>query len=221
MFNRGIVGGGVNRVEAVFTNDPRIDTDDKASYTFLNVDIGDAHPKRMVAVAGEIKISNLAVPDSVSVTVNGVAATVVYQGGPFIGSFVAYRKVPNGTTANVIVTRGSPDNPSQCGIATFAFNTTEVSADDTVTDTATSGSLSGALTVKKGGAVIYAYNQNGTGGSSANWTGAETVNNAANANSESIRRTFGQVDIEEDSTSNLTFATNGNFASMAAAFFIF
>ena len=218
MFNKGIFGGAPG-VEAVHT-DGGIKTNDSNSYTFSSKSIGDAGAHRMVVVAGEIRISNLASPSKPSVTIDGGAATVVYQTTPFIGSFVAYRKVSSGATANIVVTRGSSDNPTQCGIAVFALNTTTSTTFDTAKASANSGNFSGSLTVEKGGVIIYAYNQYGTGGSSAAWSGAESANNAVNATAESTRRTFGQVDIEEDSTSTLSF-TAGNGATFAAASFVY
>ncbi len=91
----------------------------QTTYTFSDMDIGAASPKRMVAAC----ITHEDTDDTISsVTIGGVAATVYearFSNSGWTSAAIAVAFVTSGATADVVVTlTGTQDG---CGCATYAF----------------------------------------------------------------------------------------------------
>ena len=180
------------------------DTTDATSYTFTDEPIGAAHAHRMVVVTISQGDANAGSGWTNSVTIGGVAATVVQlasitrqAGRPFI----AYLKVPTGTTATIVITRASGTvTPNNCVIGVYRFNTLETTTVDEVT--AESGSNTATASdvecVVDGIAFYCGCAQTGT--ASATWNGTDSIVQNRTAEFDGDSHGHGYVLTTEDST---------------------
>lgn len=138
-------------------------TADSASYTFSSVDIDAAAANRQVVVCYFIGRSGVGAFSLSSLTVGGVSATELVG---LMGAGNAYRvgiaiaEVPEGTTADVVVTPSISGN--RAAVAVYPIYGASTTALDTGTDTG-ADPLSDTLTTAKNGMVI-ACNVGGGGG---------------------------------------------------------
>ena len=98
----------------------------RANGTYTGVSIGTANTNRMVVLQGATNAaaSNYTAPTSI--TINGTAMTRVSN----LSSFIAWAKVPTGTTATIVISGGTT---SATGYATriITFNTINTTASQT------------------------------------------------------------------------------------------
>ena len=111
--------------------------------TYAGVSIGTANASRMVVLQGGTNGAASSYTAPTSITINGTAMTRVSS----LSSFIAWAKVPTGTTATIVISGGTT---SATGYATriFTFNTINTTATQTavnsiaITTATTSGSRS-------------------------------------------------------------------------------
>ena len=91
--------------------------------TYSGVSIGTANTNRMVVIQGALAINNtLAAPTSI--TLDGTAMTLLRGGG---NVFMAYLKVPTGTTTDIVISGGGGTFTQQI----ITFNTLNTAANQT------------------------------------------------------------------------------------------
>ncbi len=99
---------------------------DRANGTYTGVSIGTANASRMVVLQGATNGASSSFTAPTSITINGTAMTRVSS----LSSFIAWAKVPTGTTATIVISGGTT---TANGYATriITFNTTNTTASQT------------------------------------------------------------------------------------------
>ena len=100
--------------------------------TYTGVSIGTANASRMVVLQGSTNGAASTYTAPTSITINGTAMTKV----SYLSSFIAWAKVPTGTTADIVITGG---NVSAAGYATriITLNTINTTATQTAVSAVT------------------------------------------------------------------------------------
>lgn len=151
------------------------------SYDFLGVDIGTAHPKRIVIV-GSINPSGL----TSNPTVNGVAITNRESDGSADGFNIGSIAVPTGTTADISVPIAL-GTALRCVVAVwiaYPASATPIGNDDG-TATGTTNATADNVSIVPGGFLVAWGGQQSTVGSfTGSWSGADTPSEEVDATIE-------------------------------------
>jgi len=207
MFNRHTLGAAITDINFESSFGSSADT---SPYTFSSQAIGEPHGDRMVVVVGEMVYSGAFTATKPTVTIGGVAATVVGAEALIRCSFVAYRKVSSGTTANIVVTDSTGNTPQQCYGAVYSLKTKEAGRHDLGTDISSGFTaktpFSAAVDVEPNGAVVYAFLCQNIPSASATFGGPDSPVTDINLGTESHKRVFGHVENTETATRTLTIS---------------
>jgi hypothetical protein len=134
--------------------DSLLDTNTLTTYTESGRAIGTAHSTRQVVACFSSQINSGNDPTVVSVTIGGVAATLVVASatlGSTPGNWMYKAAVPTGTTADVVIVFGQAQ--VRCFISLFAMYNADTTAHDTGT-AANADPLTDTLNIPAGGVAV-------------------------------------------------------------------
>ena len=161
-------GGGGGVFSCTFTESD-VDTSNTDVYTFSGKDFGDAATDRYIVVTTGAPASAQTLS---SVTIGGVAATIVVQDDDDASAGIAIAAVPTGTTGDIVVTWSG--SMFSCGIGVYRLTGLQsATASATASDvTITSDAVEASLEIPAGGCGIgYVYwLSSGTATRTASWT---------------------------------------------------
>jgi len=188
-------------------------TGSASTYTFTTVDIGDAHPDRMVALT--IQLNNNAAAAVNSVTIGGTSCTFTSTAYPFnVISIIAWCKKPTGTTATIVVTLGN--TALGCRVGKYRFNTTAT----TNLDAGTSLTLTPIADIQcvNGGVVLHSITSE-AGATTATWNGVDSTVEAYDLAFDGRQASSYYVLTTEDSTvRDMTTTASANLAIVTVSF---
>ena len=187
-----------------------------SAYTFSSQSIGDADDSRIVVVAVTVAW-NGSVSTVTGVTVGGASAA--QQAAATEGGAENFRAevwsvaVASGTSADVVVSlSASTGNNRGCGISVYRMiGDVEVGAEDTGTNTRTTGTLSTTVDAKEDGFIVGAAVQ--FYADACSWTGLTEAADAVTAN---VTHSSAYVAPSSDSTLTVSAAFTNSY-SLAGA----
>lgn len=189
----------------------QVDNTGRASYSFTGVDFGTPHAKRVIVVV-LANADNLASVGSV--TIGGIAATVIARSQATAQVYLAYANVPTGTSGTVAVTMST----TPLGMTMIPFvidHVQQAAARDSVTDAASSGTgpLTGSLSVYKDGVAIAACVTE-EGSATITWANITEVYEGANLDN----KTTGAAAVANSSTTTLSPSASFSVNAYGQAF---
>jgi hypothetical protein len=195
----GIPYAGVQRKTALTT------TTDETTSTWLSVDIGEAHARRVVTL-----VCFNAADVAITATINGNAADHTANSATRNLAILSFL-VPTGTTCTVAMT-GNVGSPRKA-VGVFVGYPSSVTPVSNASDSAgtTTNAVASSLTANIGGYLVYGGAQTGAVGAfTTTWSGSDAVSESADAQLEAASTyTFGCIPIfTEDiaGTGTLTLA---------------
>ncbi|TIM14459.1 MAG: hypothetical protein E5Y67_12330 [Mesorhizobium sp.] len=178
----GIAGfAGTGEFSATFIG-YTADTSNLTTYTFVGVDIGQAHPGREVWITVNRAGGITSRPIS-SATIGGVAATIHEQQGlsdavdQSVGSGIISAALPTGTTATIAITFSGANNLCVIGVNRVLNRTNVIATAGNIYTGANPNAPSTTIDVGANGALIAAVTSSAENGAIA-WTGVTEVYDA-------------------------------------------
>lgn len=143
------------------------------TYTFNSRAIGAASSGRLVVVCAMINAVSSTTYGISSITINGLSTTIAASSSLGKNSVIAYRLVPTGTTANIVVNLSGSGTPGRCVVGLFSVtgytNAVPEVVGSVYSDTSVA-SLTVPISVSSGAAAVACCYVGNNGTSGASWS---------------------------------------------------
>lgn len=97
----------------------RFSSSNSFSYNFTGTSIGTASDDRLVVVCAAINVLGTGSYFINTISIGGVTATMAVRSASDTNCAIAYRLVPSGTTADILISLGGVGTPGRCQIDVF------------------------------------------------------------------------------------------------------